>query len=99
MRGGLTRKDIQTAMQQLDAFLIVAYQQYDALAQSVSPIDEKVQELQQDWKPRQIEFWQELLDTDIPAISEASNQCLTLFCQEKRSETQIALPPLMQLRQ
>lgn len=70
----------------LNSFITHAQQQYEALEQAIVPVDERITDLQKDWELRSFLFWQSILKTSLPAIRDATTQCLNLF-DRKQSQT------------
>jgi hypothetical protein len=69
----------------LAAFMAEALTEYEALEQAIAAVDEQIEDLKQDWEPRELSFWSKILRTFLPAIRKATARCLNLF-GKKRSQ-------------
>jgi hypothetical protein len=76
---------VTNAPEALDPFLARARARYDALEQAFGPLKEAVNDLQQDWQPRQLVYWQNVMGHLVP-LRQALKACLSLFAKEQSSE-------------
>ena len=63
-------------------FLAQARAHYDTLEQTLGPIKEAVNELQQDWEPRRMWYWQNVLNHLVP-VRQALGACVWHFGTER----------------
>ncbi len=71
-------------------FLAQARARYDVLEQALSPIKEAVKDLQQDWQPRGIAYWQTVLGHLVP-LRQALEAGLWHFGKERSQSAPIPL--------
>lgn len=69
--------------------LVQARRCYEKLEQALMPLIEAIQELEQDWNPREAAFWQRIT-TALASIRQAVNACLALFHEPSLQPTPVA---------
>jgi len=71
------------AMETLATFVGLVSAQYDALEQAITPVDEKIADLQQDWDPRVLVGGSEKISSSDPC---GHHRLLKPVRQEKKSD-------------
>jgi hypothetical protein len=79
---GYSVTDLPSVLQE---FIAQARERYAAIEQAIQPIKAAITDLERDWTPRDVTFWQQVIESLDP-VRQATQKCMALFDQTLNSQ-------------